>query len=450
MSLQKCYKNIDIIVSYGIIVIGIAEKRGYICFVFFAKKPLNKLKTGLLGCENKISYTRGWYKYMSREYAKRSRGGGNLPLIIAIVGTVIVVAVIIYFLVGNNGGIGSLSNKETATPEATFTPVQNSPTPSATPAPTQAPTIQLVSPSETVSASVATQAPTPTPAPNYKTATVWANALNVREGPGLDYSVVGSVKRNQTFKVLEETSKFLKIQLTTGAYGWIWADYCVRGDAALPAAPTSEPDPSMMKSAKLTNNTTIHVEFTENVWGNAAKTSAVQAAAFEVKEGSSTVAISAITLCQGGTYVDLTIGATSGGTLKVTLKEDGVYNTDSEGTNAGSVTLGDSTDSSAPTVSFGVTSNVVTVTFSEGVYSTNSKSGALDKTDFAVSGNNGTLTYEVAHTAGSKTASVTITYGGLSTGDQSNTAVTLYSSSAYDAAGNACASGTTNFTYTAP
>ena len=388
---------------------------------------------------------------MSREYAKRSKGGGNLPLIIAIVGTVIVVAVIIYFLVGNKGGgTGLLGDKETPSPEATFTPVANSPTPSATPAITPAPTILLVSPSEAVSAAVATQAPTFTPAPSYKTATVWANALKVREGPGLDYASIGSVKRNQTFKVLEETSKFLKIQLSSGAYGWVWADYCVRGDAALPAAPTSEPDPSMMKSAKLTNNTTIRVEFTENVWGNAAKTSAVQAAAFEVKEGSSTVAISAITLCQGGTYVDLTIGSTSGGTLKVTLKEDGVYNTDSEGTNAGSVTLGDSTDSSAPTVSFGVTSNVVTVTFSEGVYSTKSKSGALDKTDFAVSGNNGTVTYEVAHSAGSKTATITITYGGLSTGNTSNTAVTLYSSSAYDAAGNGCSSSTTNFTYTAP
>jgi len=386
---------------------------------------------------------------MSREYAKRSRGGGNLPLIIAIVGTVIVVAVILYFLLSGSGGGGLFGPKETDTPPPTYTPNQETPTPGPVITPAPAATVVVVIPTESPSAAIITDSPTPTPPKSYASATVWASTLNVREGPGLDYAKVGSAKHGQKFTVLEETTKFLKIQLPSGVYGWGWRDYFVRGDASVPAAPTSAPDPSMMKSATITGST-IRVTFTENVWGNSAKTAAVAAAAFEVKEGTTTVAISAITTCQGGTYVDLTIGSTGGGTIKITLKEDGVYNTDSEGTNAGTISLGGSSDTTSPTVSFSNSGGTVTVTFSEGVYSTAAGSGALAESDFAVSANNGTISYAVAHTAGATTATVTITYGGLSTGDTSSTAVTLYSSSAYDAAGNVCSSGTTNFTYTAP
>ena len=107
-------------------------------------------------------------------------------------------------------------------------------------------------------------------------------------------------------------------------------------------------------------------------------------------------------------------------------------------------------DAENPTVAFSVSGNVVTASFSKSAYSTSSGNGALDKSDFAVSTNNGTITYEVSHIAGSKTATITITCSGLNTGDTCNIAVVLYSNSAFDEYGNLCQQRSHNFTYTQP
>ncbi len=397
---------------------------------------------------------------MSREYAKRSKGGGNLPLIIAIVGTVIVVAVIIYFLVGNKGGGSSfLGNKETPSPEATFTPVANSPTPSATPAITPAPTILLVSPSEAVSAAVATQAPTFTPPPSYKTATVWANALKVREGPGLDYASIGSVKRNQTFKVLEETSKFLKIQLSSGAYGWVWADYCVRGDAALPAAPTKAPADSYVKSASLNSaGTEITITFDGNAYSSSAKSLSeiIPITAFTVKEGTTSklTGFSAGGSCAGGTYVKLQLSGTTGAKLTLTVDGDKVFDTDGKKTGDFSKDFNDGgADTVKPTVSFsgGTSTKTITVTFSENVGSSTDGTGGLDSGDFFLSGEKGVSLSGVSHSGGSKTATITFAFSeSMSTNDTAICTLTLKPSSAYDTSGNSCAQTPYNFTYKEP
>lgn len=384
---------------------------------------------------------------MSREYAKRSRGGGNLPLIIAIVGTVIVVAVILYFLLSSGGG-GLLGPKETDTPPPTYTPNQETPTPGLVITPAPSATVVIVIPSEAPSAAIITDSPTPTPPKSYASATVWASTLNVREGPGLDYAKVGSAKHGQIFTVLEETTKFLKVQLPSGVYGWGWRDYFVRGDASVPAAPTSAPDPSMMKSASITGST-IRVTFTENVWGNSAKTAAVAAAAFEVKEGTTTVAISAITTCQGGTYVDLTIGSTSGGTLSVKLTKDGVYNTDSEGTNAGTISLGEGADSVLPTASMSDTLNKVTVTFSEAVFTDSDGTGDLVAGDFNVYADMGSPSIGGITKSGNA-YEIVLTYSGISNPQIADTTFKVLGSSVYDAAGNACGQTTYTFDYAAP
>ena len=103
-----------------------------------------------------------------------------------------------------------------------------------------------------------------------------------------------------------------------------------------------------------------------------------------------------------------------------------------------------------PTVSLEPSGNLVTATFSKQVYATSSGSGALEASDFAVSANNGTITHEVSHIAGSETATITITYSGLNTGDTCHTAVALRSNSAFDEYGNPCNQTSYNFTYTQP
>ena len=372
---------------------------------------------------------------MSREYARRSRGGGNLPLIIAIIGTVIVVAVILYFLL--SGGNGFLKAKETPSPELTTAPPTQTNTPGPTPSPTQAVTMAIQVTSEAPSVAITTQAPTPTPAPNYARATVWANSLNVREGPGLDYAKVGSAKRGEYFKVWEETSKWLKVQLTNGVFGWVWRDYCVRGDAALPAAPTKEAEPSFMSKAEFTGSNTIKVTFTENVWGNSGKTEKVSATVFTVKEGSTEVTITGISDCSGGKYVNLTVGNTSGGEVTVSLDKNGVYNSEGEGTPAGSYKIGTSSDSIAPTVSFsgGTTTKTITATFSENVGSNTDGTGDLDSDDFYLSGEHTATIQSVAHAGGTKTATVTISFSAMTGGEKAICTLTLKDSRAYDSGG---------------
>lgn len=382
---------------------------------------------------------------MSREYARRSRGGSNLPLIIAIIGTIIVVAVVVYFFLG--GGMNNGNNNVPATPVPTAVVQTQSPTPGPTLAPaTQAPVIELPTES-TPPPVVATPAPTPTPQKVYESARVAANALTVREGPGTNYAKIAKVRYGETYKVFEETSKWVKIQLSSGAFGWIWEDWTARGNDPLPARPTSAPKPSYIKSATLSGST-IKVTFDRNVFGNSAKTAAIPATAFEVKEGDKTIAISAISNCNGGTYVDLTIGSTSGGALKVILKSDSVFDNEGKASPSGSYNLGEGADNSKPTVSFSTSGNVVTATFNETVYGTNAKSGDIPKSAFSVTADNGTIDYSVAHSG--KTVTITITYGGLSTGDIANTAITLYTDKAFDAAGNACTGGSKSFAYTAP
>ena len=382
---------------------------------------------------------------MSREYARRSKGGGNLPLIIAIIGTVIVIAVILYFVL-SGGGFGGPKATETDTSPVTTPPQTDSPTPGPSLTAAPSPTMALVIPSESPSEVITTAPPTPTPAPSYADAKVWANSLRVHEGASLDSAVIGSVHYEDRFKVWEEANHFVKIQMTSGVFGWIHTDYVVRGDAALPAAPTSKPKPSFMKSATLESDGRIKVTFTTNVWGNSAKTSNVLGTVFTVTEGTTNRTISAITDCAGGDHVYLSFGSTSGGTLKVSIAKNGVYNSDAEGTPAGSITIGASSDNTGPSVSMSNSGSIVTVTFGEAVYGTNAGSGAIGNTSFAVAAydkaNSATIytvTQTVVHTAGSTTATVTLDYSSVPSGATAVTTVTLKANGAFDASGNGCA-----------
>ncbi len=380
---------------------------------------------------------------MSREYARRSRGGGNLPLIIAIVGTIIVVAVVAYFFFGR-GNDNSLSN-ETAEITQLATMAATS-----TPGPTPAPSVLvavLPTPLETTPLPAEVTA-TPTPQKVHLSATVWASSLNVREGPSLSYSVIAKVKYGQTFKVFEETSKFVKIQLSSGAYGWIWRAWTVRGNDPVPAKPTSPPEPSLMSSASLSGSV-IRVNFSVAVWGNSGKTEDIPITAFDVIEGAATdITITNITDCSGGKFVDLTITGTSGGTLKVKLLENKVFGSDGKASNGATITLGAGSDTTAPTVSFGGSGTTVTATFSETVFSTNSGSGTIAASAFAVSVLEGTVSHSVVHS--DNTVTLTIVFSGEAQGTVINTAIVLYPSQAFDAAGNACTGGNYNYQYTMP
>ncbi len=393
---------------------------------------------------------------MSREYARRSRGGGNLPLIIAIVGTVIVIAVILYFLLGSGGSGAGLFAKATdsPTPQPTYTPVADTPTPGPSPSPTPAPTVQVIVVSESPSAVIQEATATPTPAKVYSQATIWANSLNVREGPGMDYGKIGTVKRGQSFKVWDETSKWIKIQLPSGSYGWIWEDYTVRGDnPSLPAAPTSVPADSIVSTATIDSGSTkITITFKEAAYGSSTPTDYVNIPkdAFTVKEGS-TERLTSVSACGGGTTIELTLsGATPGAEIKLTVDGGKIYDANGEDTGDYSKTFNAGADVTKPTVSFsgGTSTKTITATFSENIGSSSDGTGSLDTGDFYISGGY-SVTIDSASSSG-KTATIVISFTGMNPGDASICALTLKADSAYDAAGNACSQTAYNFTYTEP
>ena len=65
--------------------------------------------------------------------------------------------------------------------------------------------------------------------------TVLPKKLNVRNGPGENYSVLGLVFRGETLKELGNKGEWLKVEAPTNAYGFIAAQY-LKQEAGTPSA----------------------------------------------------------------------------------------------------------------------------------------------------------------------------------------------------------------------
>src|SRR5512138_1482154 len=80
-----------------------------------------------------------------------------------------------------------------------------------------------------VKASLDVQSPTTAPNPEIEAGVVVVNTLNVREGPGVNFPIVGSLNRNEKFYILGETrngtnNKWLLISLSDNSFGWVTGD----------------------------------------------------------------------------------------------------------------------------------------------------------------------------------------------------------------------------------
>ncbi len=121
----------------------------------------------------------------------------------------------------------------TATPEASATPVPDTPTPlpSATPTETPSPT-PTISPTPTPSPSptvtpTPTPSPTPTPLvyiPDFTIPAVTKN-LNIRSGPGTNYDIIGKLPADCYAMILEEKDGWTKISTGSIKDGYISSDY---------------------------------------------------------------------------------------------------------------------------------------------------------------------------------------------------------------------------------
>jgi hypothetical protein len=69
----------------------------------------------------------------------------------------------------------------------------------------------------------------PTPVPEVTMGTVVVDLLNIREGPGTSYPILGSLNQGEKFPVLGEVvnntnNKWLLITAPTGSLGWVIGD----------------------------------------------------------------------------------------------------------------------------------------------------------------------------------------------------------------------------------
>jgi hypothetical protein len=74
-------------------------------------------------------------------------------------------------------------------------------------------------------------------------ARITANSLNVRSGPGTDFEVLGSVKKDEIVVLLRESPGWKQIQLENGTIGWVSDKYVEVVEATpAPPPPTREPE----------------------------------------------------------------------------------------------------------------------------------------------------------------------------------------------------------------
>jgi len=115
--------------------------------------------------------------------------------------------------------------------EATSTPIIPTPTPRPGPSATatEAPTAARMGESLPTRAPTRTSTPTRTPTPTLALprAVIAANALNVREGPGIVYPIIGVVRRGETFVIVGRNGGWWLISFPSAAgdQGWVSSYY---------------------------------------------------------------------------------------------------------------------------------------------------------------------------------------------------------------------------------
>ena len=73
------------------------------------------------------------------------------------------------------------------------------------------------------------QLPTSTPIPEIIVGVVAVDVLNIREGPGTSYPIVGAINKDEKFYILGEVvnstnNKWLLINPTSNSFGWVIGD----------------------------------------------------------------------------------------------------------------------------------------------------------------------------------------------------------------------------------
>ncbi|MDI6764797.1 MAG: SH3 domain-containing protein [Thermodesulfobacteriota bacterium] len=94
--------------------------------------------------------------------------------------------------------------------------------PSPTPEPSSKPAPPTASPSVSEPPKV-TSPPQPLPSPpsSLRTTKVVWDSVNLREGPGLNFRVIGNAKKGTSLSILEEKGSWLRVRLQDGSEAWV-------------------------------------------------------------------------------------------------------------------------------------------------------------------------------------------------------------------------------------
>jgi len=80
------------------------------------------------------------------------------------------------------------------------------------------------------------------PSPLRTTKIVW-DAVNLREGPGLNYRAIGNAKKGTSLSILEDRGSWLRVRLQDGSEAWV--SKAATSDAPKPP-PATTPKPKPM------------------------------------------------------------------------------------------------------------------------------------------------------------------------------------------------------------
>ena len=83
----------------------------------------------------------------------------------------------------------------------------------------------------------------PSPLPSLRTTKVVWDFVNLREGPGLNYRLIGNAKKGISLSILEDRGNWLRVRLQDGSEAWV--SKAATSDAPKPP-PATTPKPKPM------------------------------------------------------------------------------------------------------------------------------------------------------------------------------------------------------------
>jgi len=87
------------------------------------------------------------------------------------------------------------------------------------------------------------KSPKPAPAPVLRVAQIVWSAVNLREGPGMNYKVIGNAKKGTSLGILEDKGQWLHVRIEDGKEVWVFKSATSLAPQNPPASPAPKPKP---------------------------------------------------------------------------------------------------------------------------------------------------------------------------------------------------------------